>query len=81
MQRTYTVKPIWYADAQVWVSESDIDGLHIEARSLDEFQAVLNDVAAELIAANHVSDTDLNRFAARDLIPTIMFVRPEATAA
>lgn len=81
MARTYVVKAVWDDDARVWFSDSDIDGLHIEAETLDEFEAVLSDVGAQLIAANHVSDDDLGRFAARDMIPAIMFVRPQSEAA
>jgi uncharacterized membrane protein YqgA involved in biofilm formation len=81
MPRTYHVKAIWDVDSKLWISESDIEGLHIEAATLDEFEAILNDVGGELVAANHVSDMDLERFKARDLIPAIVFVRPEPEAA
>lgn len=81
MAQTYTVKAVWDADAGVWVADSDIEGLHIEAATIDEFEAVLYEVAAELVAANHVTDADLDKFAARDLIPSIVFVRPEREAA
>lgn len=81
MRRTYTVKAVWDDNAKVWAAESDIDGLHIEAATMEEFEAVLQDVAAELVAANHVTDADLDRFSARDLIPAIVFVKPEPQAA
>lgn len=55
MACTYTVKAVWDAEAGVWISQSDIIGLHIEAPTLDEFEDVLADVAGELVAANHVS--------------------------
>lgn len=81
MSRTYTVRAVWDDQANVWISDSDIEGLHIEAASLDEFETILADVGAELIAANHVSDDDLGKFSARDLIPAIIFVRPQPEAA
>ena len=46
----------WDDDAEVFRSESNIVGLHIEAESLDEFQAILMDVVPELLAANHGGD-------------------------
>ncbi|WP_306026273.1 DUF1902 domain-containing protein [Oceaniradius stylonematis] len=79
--RTYTVRAVWDDDAKVWVADSDIEGLHIEADSIDAFESTLHDVAAELVAANHVTDADLHKFTARDLIPAIVFVKPEPQAA
>ena len=81
MSHTYTVKAIWDAEAGAWIADSDIVGLHIEAPTIDEFEVVLYDVAAELVAANHVTDADLDRFSARDLIPAIVFIKPEPQAA
>ncbi|MEO1749299.1 MAG: DUF1902 domain-containing protein [Pseudomonadota bacterium] len=81
MPRTYTVRAIWDAEAEVWLSESDIDGLHIETASLDEFQSILSDVGAELVAANHTTDADISGSSLRDLIPAIVFVKPETVAA
>ena len=55
MQQTFRVKAVWDAQAEVFYSESDIEGLHIEAATLDEFEAILLDVAPELIMVNHRS--------------------------
>ena len=49
----YEVKAVWDAEAEVFYSESDIEGLHIEAATLDEFEAIMLDVAPELIMVNH----------------------------
>lgn len=81
MSRTYTVNAIWDDEAKVWISQSDIEGLHIEADTLEEFEAILANTGAELVAANHVSDDDLGKFSSRDLIPAIIFVRPQPKAA
>ena len=81
MPRTYTVKPVWDTEAKVWISESDIDGLHIETETLEEFQDVLSDVGAELVAANHTTDAQAEGTKLRDLIPAIVFVKPSAEAA
>ena len=69
------------AEVRFKVADSDIEGLHIEADSIDAFESTLHDVAAELVAANHVTDADLHKFTARDLIPAIVFVKPEPQAA
>ncbi|RNC97095.1 MAG: DUF1902 domain-containing protein [Oricola sp.] len=39
MPRTYTVRAVWDDDAKVWVADSDIEGLHIEADSIDAFES------------------------------------------
>ncbi|MDO8837637.1 MAG: DUF1902 domain-containing protein [Parvibaculum sp.] len=57
--RTFYVKPCWDAEAGVFYSESDIEGLHVEAATLEAFREVVMDAAAELIVANHLSAPDL----------------------
>ena len=52
-QRSFWVKANWDREADIIVSESNIEGLHIEARTLDEFQEIVIDLVPELIAANH----------------------------
>jgi hypothetical protein len=52
-QRSFWVKANWDSEADIFVSESNIIGLHIEARTLDEFQEIMIDLVPELIAANH----------------------------
>ena len=53
MKRTFNVKAVWDDEAQVFYSHSDIGGLHIEAASLDEFEAIIIEEAPDLIIANH----------------------------
>ena len=53
MKRTFTVKAVWDDEAQVFYAQSDIEGLHIEAVSLDEFEAIIIEEAPELIMASH----------------------------
>ena len=53
MQQTFRVKAVWDAEAEVFYSQSDIEGLHIEAATLDEFEAIMLDVGPELIMVNH----------------------------
>ena len=77
MKRTFVVKAIWDDDAGVFYSESDINGLHIEAETVDEFEAIMMEVAPELIMENHVTDADLAEKPTRDLVPAIVWQRPE----
>lgn len=52
MQKTYHVKAVWDADAEVFYAETDIPGLHVEAATMaDLFQAV-EELAPQMIAAN-----------------------------
>lgn len=76
MQRSFFVRAVWDDEAQVYVCESDIIGLHIEAATIDEFEAVMRDVATDLVIANHISSDQLNSLPLRDLIPTIVWERP-----
>ncbi|WP_422373292.1 DUF1902 domain-containing protein [Hoeflea sp.] len=76
MQRTYFVRAVWDEEAEVFVSESDIIGLHIEAETVDEFEAMLRDVATDLVIANHISPEQLETTPLRELIPTIVWERP-----
>jgi hypothetical protein len=76
MKRTFFVKAVWDDEAQVFYSESDIEGLHIEAPSVDAFEDVIFDAAVDLIVANHMSASDLADRPMRDLIPAILWERP-----
>ena len=48
----YYVKANWDDAAQVWVSDSNIPGLVIETSTLAEFEALMNQLAPEMLAAN-----------------------------
>jgi hypothetical protein len=76
-QRTFSVKAIWDPEARVYYSESDIFGLHIETKTLDDFEEVLMAEGVNLILANHFSPEDLANTPLRDLVPAIIWQRPE----
>ncbi len=80
MRRTFFVRAIWDGEAQVYVSESDIKGLHIETKTLDEFKEVLDDVAVELILANHVDRKDLTLENLAELVPAVIWERPDMSS-
>jgi Domain of unknown function (DUF1902) len=52
MLRTFYVAAAWDAEASVWVSESNIPGLVVEADSLGEFEELVFALAPELLAEN-----------------------------
>ncbi|AXS39135.1 DUF1902 domain-containing protein [Breoghania sp. L-A4] len=81
VQRTFTVKSLWDEEAGVFYCESDIEGLHIEAATLDEFEEILNATAPELIVANHFSEAELAATPLKDLVPTILWQRPDKAPA
>lgn len=73
MKRTFNVKAVWDDEAQVFYSQSDIQGLHVEAASLDEFEAIIIEEAPELIMANHRSLSEIAEHPLKDLIPAILW--------
>ncbi len=80
MKRTFVIKALWDEDAKVFVSESDIDGLHIEAETIEEFEEIIKECAIELIIANHLSAPEIADRSIRELIPAILWQRPELTS-
>ncbi len=52
MKKSYFVRASWDPEASVWISETDIPGLVIEADTLAEFEQLLAELAPEMLAAN-----------------------------
>ena len=52
--QSFRVEAVWDEEAGVFISESDIIGLHIEAETLDKFAQLVSEFAPDLILANHV---------------------------
>lgn len=80
-KRVFTVTARWDDEAEVYFAESDIIGLHIEAATIAEFEAVMLDLAPGLVIANHVTKEELRSIPPQDLIPTIIWQRPVPEAA
>ncbi|MGK9052394.1 DUF1902 domain-containing protein [Neorhizobium sp. CSC1952] len=80
MKRIFFIKALWDENAKVFYSESDIEGLHIEAPTIDVFEEVIFDTAIELIVENHMSAADVAGTAMKDLIPAILWERPSTKA-
>lgn len=77
MKRSFTVKAVWDDEAKLFVSHSDIIGLHIEAETVDAFEEIMRDVAAELVIANHFSAPEIASTPIKDLVPAIFWERPD----
>ena len=75
-KRAFYVRACWDAEAGIFYSQSDIDGLVIEAETVDEFEKILFELAPTLIIENHmtarIASTPL-----KDLIPAILWQRPD----
>lgn len=76
-KRTFTVRPVWDDEAQVFYCESDIDGLHIEAKTLEEFEQLIDLHAVDLVIANHFNAEDFATRPMRELVPAIKMQPPE----
>ena len=71
IKRNFYVDACWDDEAKVFYSKSDILGLHIEAPTLQEFEAVMNDVALELILANHIGSETIATLPPKEWMPII----------
>jgi hypothetical protein len=76
VKKSYDVRAIWDEENEIWYSESDLIGLHVEAKTFPEFQEMVHEFAAELIVTNHYCDEDLEQDL-RDLIPAIVISQSE----
>jgi len=52
MKSSYYVKALWDPEASVWVSETDVPGLVIEANTLSEFESLMVELTPEMLATN-----------------------------
>ncbi|MEL6550692.1 MAG: DUF1902 domain-containing protein [Pseudomonadota bacterium] len=80
MATRFYAKPIWDPEAEVWISDSNIIGLHLEAKTLAEFEELVDEFAAELILSNHFrgklpSDENLGSW-----LPTVVINQPGTLA-
>jgi hypothetical protein len=75
-KRVFTVTAVWDEEAHVFYSVSDIIGLHIEADTLDGFEALMVDLAPKLVVENHYTEPELATLSLEELIPTIVWRRP-----
>ena len=50
----YFVNAIWDEEAEVYISETNVPGLNVEAATLPEFMEIAASFAGELISANTV---------------------------
>lgn len=80
MKRMFRIAACWDEEAEIFYSESDIIGLHIEANTIEEFEAVMEDVAIDLILANHITTPEKATLPLEQLVPAILWQRPDVCA-
>ena len=78
---TFYVNALWDEEAQVFYSESDIIGLHVEAPTIEDFQREVQATAARLVVENHITKRDLTQRSWTDMIPSIIVSQSAACAA
>ena len=55
---TFRVEPAWHEKAQVfYTAYTEVEGLFIEAETLDEFREVILDMTPDLLRDNHIDAT------------------------
>ncbi|MBN9310254.1 MAG: DUF1902 domain-containing protein [Devosia sp.] len=79
-KRAFYVRAKWDPTSRVYYTDSDIVGLHVEASTIEELEAIVMEVAPELIVSNHLSADDLVNKPMRELVPAILFEKPLAKA-
>ena len=77
MKRTFYVKAIWDEVASIWISETDIEGLFINAKDLNEFEDIVNEFAGELVLENHWKHENIPAAVIGKTVPIIMWQRPD----
>lgn len=79
MKRRFYVKAIWDDESKIWISETDIEGLFINARNLDEFEEVVNEFAGGLVLENHWRRENVPLEMIGGTVPIILWQRPIET--
>lgn len=52
MKKSFYVRPLWDDEASVFISETNVPGLSVEAETLDDFLTVASQLAADLLEEN-----------------------------
>ena len=76
MKRTFYVKALWDEEVKVWYSETDIEGLFIETKTLVEFEEIMPELARDMIFANHTSSVQFTNRSPEDLFATVTWIPP-----
>ena len=65
MPKRYHVEAQWDPSAEVWTSSSDVPGLVIETSTLAEFEALMRELAPEMLANHGVGGAVLVEWSAK----------------
>jgi Domain of unknown function (DUF1902) len=77
MKTNFFVKALWDEESKTWYSETDITGLFINAKDLEEFEEVITEFAGELILENHWRRDQVSDDLIKTTVPIILWQRPE----
>ena len=77
----FFVEARWDEEAAVFVADSNIVGLHIEAKTIEAFEETMMELAPELILANHVSPADMAQRPIKAWMPSWVWRGVAASAA
>lgn len=72
----FYVKALWDDEAEVFYSESDIVGLHIEAATIDDFVSTMEELAPQMVVENHVTKQDFAKKSLLEMMSSIIFQPP-----
>ena len=73
----FYIRPVWDEDAKAYISDSNIVGLNIEAKTVKEIYDIAQECAVDLIIANHLTEFDVYNHPIKDLIPSIHYMASE----
>jgi Domain of unknown function (DUF1902) len=76
MKTTFFVKALWDDEANVWYSETDIEGLFINAKNLEKFEEVISGFAGDLVLENHWHCDQVPEDLINITVPIILWQRP-----
>jgi hypothetical protein len=76
MKRTFYVKALWDSEANVWYSQTDIEGLFIETKTLTEFEEIMPELARDMILANHGPKPNQTEISPQELFATVTWIPP-----
>ncbi|MEM6477846.1 MAG: DUF1902 domain-containing protein [Pseudomonadota bacterium] len=69
----FEITAIWDEEEKLWLSQSNIRGLHIETETFEEFEALAREFASELIVQNHYRGVEIDLNNLKEWIPSIVF--------
>lgn len=80
MKCTFFDRAVWDDEVNVWYSETDIEGLIINAKDLNEFEEVMNEFAGDRVLENHWRRGQVPEEMINKTVPIILSQGPNLTS-